>query len=89
MARRQHRIVLTAEQRTELRTLTTTGSRTALAFQHARILLVADEALPGRRRRWRLTDSRRRRLTAVVSEPRQQFAQFQHAARNACNIGAG
>ncbi len=49
MARRQHRIVLTAEQRTELRTLTTTGSRTALAFQHARILLVADEALPGRR----------------------------------------
>ena len=49
MARRQHRIVLTTDQRQALRTLTTTGSTTALAYQHACILLLADEAQPGRR----------------------------------------
>ena len=50
MARRQHRIVLTPDQRDELRILTTTGTATALAHQHARILLLADEAQPGRRK---------------------------------------
>lgn len=50
MARRQHRIVLTSAQRQQLRTLTTTGATTALAHQHARILLLADEAQPGRRK---------------------------------------
>jgi transposase len=49
MARRQHRIVLTPDQRQQLRTLTTTGTSTALAHQHARLLLLADEAVPGRR----------------------------------------
>lgn len=50
MSRRQHRVVLTPEQRTDLRTVTTTGTTTALAHQHARILLLADEAAPGRRK---------------------------------------
>jgi transposase len=49
MSRRQHRVVLTAAQRQTLRTSARSSSTTALAFQHARILLLADEALPGRR----------------------------------------
>ena len=49
MSRRQHRVVLTPEQRQELRTLAASSAITALAFQHARILLLADEAAPGRR----------------------------------------
>ena len=49
MSRRHHRVVLTAAQRQELRTCARSSSTTALAFQHARILLLADEALPGRR----------------------------------------
>jgi transposase len=49
MSRRQHRVVLTAAQRQALRTCARSSSTTALAFQHARILLLADEALPGRR----------------------------------------
>jgi transposase len=49
MSRRQHRVVLTPAQRQQVRTLASSSSTTALAFQHARILLLADEAAPGRR----------------------------------------
>lgn len=74
MSRRQHRIVLTTDQRQALRTLTTTGSTTALAYQHARILLLADEAQPGRRRSDRAVAEAVGVSARTVARMRVQFA---------------
>jgi transposase len=74
MSRRQHRIVLTPEQRQELRTLTTTGSTTALAHQHARILLLADEAALGRRQSDRAVADAVGVSARTVARLRVQFA---------------
>jgi transposase len=74
MARRQHRIVLTPDQRDRLRTLTTTGSATALAHQHARVLLLADEAQPGRRRSDQAVAEAAGVSARTVARLREQFA---------------
>lgn len=74
MSRRQHRVVLTSEQRQELRTLASSSSITALAFQHARILLLADEALPGRRRSDQAVAEAVGVSARTVARLREQFA---------------
>jgi transposase len=74
MARRQHRIVLSADQRQQVRTLTTTGSTTALAHQHARILLLGDEALPGRRKSDQAVADAVGVSSRTVARLREQFA---------------
>lgn len=74
MARRQHRIVLTPEQRTQVRTRTTTGATTALAHQHARILLLGDEALPGRRQSDQAVANAVGVSARTVARLREQFA---------------
>jgi hypothetical protein len=48
--RKQHRVVLTPEQRAEAQAVRTRGQHAALTHRRARILLEADE-VPGRRRR--------------------------------------
>lgn len=74
MSRRQHRVVLTAEQRQELRTCAASSSTTALAFQHARILLLADEALPGRRKSDQAVAEAVGVSSRTVERLREQFA---------------
>lgn len=74
MARRQHRVVLTPDQREQLRTLTTTGATTALAHQHARILLLTDEALPGRRKSDQAVAEAAGVSSRTVARLREQFA---------------
>lgn len=74
MSQRQHRIRLTPEERATLLTRTRTGHASALEQQHARILLLADETPPGRRR----TDAAVADAVGVssrtVARIREQFA---------------
>ncbi|MCA9880349.1 MAG: helix-turn-helix domain-containing protein [Thermomicrobiales bacterium] len=74
MSRRQHRVVLTPEQRQELRTLAKSTASTALAFQHARILLMADEAQPGRRQSDQAVGAAVGVSGRTVTRVREQFA---------------
>jgi len=74
MSRRQHRVVLTPEQRQHLRTLASSSAITALAFQHARILLLADEAQPGRRRSDQAVAAAVGVSSRTVARLREQFA---------------
>lgn len=74
MSQRQHRIRLTPDERTKLLSRTRTGHASALEQQHARMLLLADEAQPGRRR----TDAAVAEAVGVsartVARIREQFA---------------
>lgn len=74
MSRRQHRVVLTPEQRRELRTYAHGSAVTALAFQHARILLLTDEAVPGRRMRDQAVGAAVGVSSRTVARLREQFA---------------
>ena len=74
MSRRQHRVVLTPEQRQELRTCATSSAIAALAFQHARILLLADEAQPGRRKSDQAVGAAVGVSSRTVARLREQFA---------------
>lgn len=74
MSRRQHRVVLTPDQRQRVRTLAASSAITALAFQHARILLLADEAQPGRRQSDQAVAAVVGVSSRTVARLREQFA---------------
>ncbi len=74
MSRRQHRVLLTPAQRQRVRTLAASTATTALTFQHARILLLADEAQPGRRRSDQAVADAVGVSSRTVARLREQFA---------------
>ena len=74
MSRRQHRVLLTPAQRQRVRTLAASTATTALTFQHAQILLLADEAQPGRRRSDQAVADAVGVSSRTVARLREQFA---------------